>query len=104
MEDEGPEDEGPLLYLVVTFVVILLVCCIFEAVILGMAYFYADKVECNLLWCTFTTTRSSTSQWTDTSENIITTRTSNSLCYENGVEVNCSLLKNMEEIKWPKEP
>ena len=43
-------------------------------------YATADKVECNWLWCTFTTERT----------NITETRFMSQHCYTNSVEVNCT--------------
>ena len=39
---------------VMLFVGFLIVCSIFEIGLLIYAWVNADKVECNLLWCTFT--------------------------------------------------
>jgi len=63
---------------VIIFLIILTIGIIFEAGILVFAYVNADKVECNFLWCTFTS-----GEMYSTSE-----------CYINGDEVNCS------EFKW----
>ena len=84
------EDERLEIRIIVTVLVMILLVGLFEATILGMAYFYADKVECNLLWCTFTTTRSNITQWTTTSETVIMSNTSS--CSVNGVAVNCSTI------------
>jgi len=56
------------------------ICGLFEATILGIAFFGADKVKCNFLWCEFTTTR------TEKITHII----SSEHCYLNDVPVNCS--------------
>ena len=53
---------------------IILVLCVFEATLFGFAYFNADKITCNWLWCEFTSTRSISKQE----------------CYSNNVVVNCS--------------
>jgi hypothetical protein len=67
----------------------LIVCAfLFETVLLGISFFGADKVECNLLWCTFTTERR-----TIESNTIIN---SSKQCYEDGVSVDCS------NINWDK--
>lgn len=64
------------------FLLIILVGSIlFEVILLSVAFFGADKVECNLLWCTFTTTRSEG----------VTHQISYRDCYENGIRINCSL-------------
>jgi hypothetical protein len=56
--------------------IIIVVLAVYEAVILGIGFFGADKVECNWLYCTFTKERRTIEQ--------------NSECFENGVKVNCS--------------
>lgn len=70
--------------LIVGFWLLLLLGSIFELVILGIAFFGADKVSCNLLWCTFTTERSSSHSY------------SSSECYRNGEKINCTLGSTME--------
>lgn len=55
---------------------IILLGVIFELTILGMAFFNADEINCNLIWCEFKTTNSDT------------TITQN--CYENDIKINCS--------------
>jgi len=62
--------------------IILIGAILFEVVILGIAYFGADEVDCNFLWCEFKTTRSVTNQE----------------CYENGVKVNCSNMVDVDSI------
>ena len=63
---------------------ILLVCflvgILFEGIILLIGFIYADEVECNLLWCSFTSTSTS----------IHSTKTISSECFINGIEVNWS--------------
>lgn len=64
------------------FLIFILLSTLFEIGLLVYAYFNADKVECNLLWCTFTTERT-----------IVESRSyisSSSECYVNGIQVNCS--------------
>ena len=65
----------------------LLLCIItlvflFECVILGVAFFGADEVECNLLWCTFKTTR------TNIKDTIIIE--THQTCFLNGYEIDCN--------------
>lgn len=55
---------------------ILMIAVLFEVTILCIAYFNADKVSCNWLWCTFSTERGSS---------IITED-----CFQNGLRINCS--------------
>jgi hypothetical protein len=62
------------------FLIVLFISGLFEVGLLAFAYFNADKVECNLLWCTFTTERTSSQHY----------MTSSSECYVNGVKINCS--------------
>lgn len=62
------------------FLVFLLIGSCFEIGLLVYGYLNADKVECNLLWCTFTTERTSLNHY----------MSSSSECYVNGVKVNCS--------------
>jgi len=67
---------------------ILLICLItsilFEGSILLIGFIYADEVECNLLWCSFTSTSTS----------IHSSKTIFSECFINGIEVNCSEFPN----------
>ena len=60
----------------VIFLIFLCIAVLFEGGLLAYAYFNADKVECNLLWCTFTQERREISQ--------------DIKCYQNGVRVNCT--------------
>ena len=62
------------------FLIIIAICGLFEATILGIAFFGADRVQCIFLWCTFTTVR------TEKVTHII----SSEHCYLNDVPVNCS--------------
>jgi hypothetical protein len=59
---------------------ILVLCFILEAGLLAYAYFNADSVTCNLLWCEFTQER--------------TNMESRSECYVNGERINCSQREN----------
>ena len=68
--------------LAIFLVIFILLAAIFEAVLLGVAYFNADKVECTLLWCTFTTEKRTVETTQD--------------CFENGKRINCS------NINWPE--
>ena len=72
------------------FFIIIIVLGIFELVILGIAFFGADEIDCNLLWCEFKTTRR-------TIENN-TIISSNSECYQNGIKINCSEMLDINSI------
>ena len=61
---------------------------LFELGLLAFAYFNADEVECNLLWCTFTFGDSYESHES------YTITSSNKECFVNGEEVNCSEIAN----------
>ena len=75
-------------------IIILLICIplifgsIFEVVILGIAFFGADEVDCNFLWCEFKNKR------TIINNSIITT----SECYNNGIKINCSDMQDINSI------
>jgi hypothetical protein len=58
-------------------------CAVGELVIMGIAYFTADEVECNWLWCKFTTVRSVGR----------TEITRTETCTQNGLPINCSALE-----------
>lgn len=62
--------------------IILLISILFEGTLLGIAFFGADKVECNLIWCTFTTER------TNINDTIIVQ--SHKSCFYNGYEIDCN--------------
>lgn len=74
------EDSELLERIGISFLIIIFLSGLFEVGLLIYAYLNADKVECNLLWCTFTTEQSSS----------ISQHYSSSECYVNGVEINCS--------------
>ena len=63
------------------FIIILTIGLIFEMVILSIAFFGADEVNCNLLWCEFKTTRT----YVQDNVSIITNRG----CFRNGLEIDC---------------
>jgi len=68
--------------------IVLVFAIIFEAALLGIAFFNADKVECNYLWCTFTIGSSEVTRVEMT-------------CYQNGIETNCSSMEtniNLSEL------
>ena len=73
MEQETKET-GIIGYIGITLMVFVACAFIFEIVLFVFAYTHADEVECNLLWCTFKTTRQISSRE----------------CYINGVQVNCT--------------
>ena len=72
------------------FFIIIIVLGVFELVILGIAFFGADEIDCNLLWCEFKTTKR-------TIENN-TIISSNSECYQNGIKINCSEMLDINSI------
>jgi len=72
------------------FFIIIIILAVFEAVILGIAFFGADEIDCNLLWCEFKTSRR-----TIESNSIIT---HNSECYQNGIKINCSNMPDVNSI------
>jgi len=74
------------------FFIILIIGSILELGLLAFAYFNADEVECNLLWCTFTSGDSYESHES------YTITSSNKECFVNGEEVNCSEIAN--KINW----
>jgi hypothetical protein len=74
-------------------ILLLLISALIEAGIVAYAYFTADTVMCNWLWCTFTTERT-----------VASTRIEQICeCTQNGVKVNCSNLKITDEW-WNKVP
>lgn len=64
--------------------VIFVIVAVFEVTLLAVAYFNADEIECNWLWCSFKTTRGSS---------IITED-----CFQNGIRINCSGMHELENI------
>ncbi len=91
MENKG---NGFLSFLGGLFLFILIVGTIFELALVLIAYHYADRVKCNLIWCEFTF-----------KDNIgeTTNITSSEVCYLNNVQVNCSNIDLSDErlgINW----
>jgi len=82
------QDDSILKKLGVIFLFVLVIGSLFEIGLLIFAYVNADKVECNLLWCTFTS--GYTIEVRDSFRNITQTTTSTSECYINGERINCS--------------
>lgn len=80
------EQDNFLRRLGVYFLIILVISSFFEIGLLIYAYINADKVECNFLWCTFTSGEVITIK--DNSFNYSST----SRCSINNIEVNCSEL------------
>jgi len=78
------------------FFIIIIVLVVFEVIILGIAFFGADEVNCNLLWCEFKTSRRTIENNTMVSTNSIITH--NSECYQNGIKINCSELPDVNSI------
>ena len=98
LEKELEEERSFSNSLLMAILIIIVITSIFEAIILLIAYVYADQVQCNLLWCTFTTRFSSNSEIyvRGPIANIYPEypSTSTSTCYENGKLINCSDIKN----------
>ena len=61
---------------------VFFIFALFELIILGVAFFGADEIECNFLWCEFTTTR------TNQNDSIIIETHRN--CFLNGFEIDCN--------------
>jgi len=74
----------------------LLIAVIFEVVIIGIAFFGADEVDCNLFWCEFRTSRRTIEDSTIVTSNSIII--SNSECYKNGMKINCSDMPDVNSI------
>jgi hypothetical protein len=74
------------------FLIAIFISGLFEIGLLVFAYVNADKVECNLLWCTFTSGDSI--EIKDSYSNFTSSITSTSQCLVNGQEVNCSEIEN----------
>lgn len=75
------------------FVFILIVGLLFELTLVLIAWHYADRVKCNLIWCEFTFKDEIGNNTLDSWS--ITNITENSVCYLNNAQVNCS-----DYIKW----
>lgn len=89
-KDNYDEDDDILKRLGVMFLVFLVIFSLLEMSTLLAAFIFADKIDCNFLWCTFTTERNR-----NTDTQIITSSSSYSSistqeCYENGKLINCS--------------
>ena len=80
IELHSGEGKGVLIF----FAIIFLLCALFEVGLLAFAYFNADKVSCNGLWCTFTTVRSSSIE--------------SGHCTRNGIPINCSESVDIDKI------
>ena len=93
-------DDNFLEELGIIFIFILIIGSIFEVGLLIFAYINADRVECNLLWCSFITedTLVSIEEYQNSSQ-IITSMNSTSKCYINNEEVNCSEIEEYNK-KW----
>jgi len=70
-------------------IIMLVIISLFELALFGFAWYAADEVECNYLWCTFTIgSEEATHQIvTSTHQTIIS-----STCSVNGEPVNCSAI------------
>lgn len=76
------------------FLIFIFISGLFEIGLLVFAYINADKVECNLLWCTFTSGESISIKDSYSTHNYTNRTTTTSQCFVNGVEVNCSELES----------
>ena len=84
--------------LIMILLFIFVIAIVFEAIIIGIAYFYSDKVECNWLWCTFTTQLKDDTYVTNSSKSVTyITTSSNSECYLNEKLINCSEIKKYKQ-------
>ena len=85
-------------------IIILIIGSFAELVLLGVAWYYADEVDCNLLWCTFTMPSETTTYCSingvesNCSDDISTKTITTSQCYMNGAEINCSGIA--KDINW----
>lgn len=70
-------------------IIILIIAAIIEVSVLILAYVKADKVECNFIFCKFSTTKGAS---------IITQD-----CFTNGIRTNCSTMKEIQEAWWNNE-
>jgi hypothetical protein len=59
-----------------TVLAILIIATLIEIGVIVYMYLNSDMIECNWLFCTFTTTRRNTTIYKS--------------CYENGIQINCS--------------
>lgn len=64
-------------------IAIIIIVLLFEALLFGVGFVFADSVKCNLLWCTFTYTSGSSTTITSSEINIQTK------CTKNGVIIDC---------------
>ena len=80
--------------IVIFLLSLLVIAIIFEGTLLAIGFIYADKVECNLIWCTFVYKDNidfGVIEMNSSSNSYITSYTNiTSKCYLNGKEVNCS--------------
>ena len=74
------------------FFIVLIILSLFEVGLLIFAYINADSVECNLLWCTFTSGNKIRVE--NAYSSVIQSVSSESRCYINGERVNCSDIDN----------
>ena len=72
--------------------IILILGTIFEVGLFGIGFIFADEVNCNLLWCTF-----SSGTITINSNDFHSNQTINvwQECYKNGEKINCSSMEMM---------
>lgn len=70
--DDSPDHTEPIL---LGFLFVFVMAVLFEVLLLSIAFFGADRVECTLLWCTFTTERTTIARD----------------CFVNGERVDCGV-------------
>jgi hypothetical protein len=78
MDKEDREEDNILRVIGIPFLVLIAILGLVECGILLYAFINADRVECNLLWCTFISEKESYSI------------KSTSECFVNGEKINCS--------------
>lgn len=74
--------------MIIILILVMILGSLFEVGLLYYGYTHADKVQCNLLWCTFTKTNVLTSE--DSSSNYTSISSSDRTCSKNGKPINCS--------------
>lgn len=100
-EEKEKANEEELTSLQILGIVLLIVLSISSLLELGLfvtAFIYADKVECNLLWCTFTS--GDVVQIKHTQSITTISQDSSSQCFVNQKETNCSEIdKELEKLR-----
>lgn len=68
--------------------ILFIFAIVFEVLLLGFAFFGADEIECNFLWCTFTTTN----------KEVYEEMSFHQDCWHNGKRINCSDIPTYESF------